>query len=109
MSIILDENMSEKEVEREIESLLNAAENYLWRAKANKEKEEQNFEGMLALEYAKKAKDSSRKLTHVKEFFENANRRADAVLDELAKLEITFTRRKSPEEMRYEEGDVGGG
>ena len=46
---------------------------------------------------------------HVKEFYEDANRRAEAVLDELAKLKITFTHRKSREEMKYEEGDVGGG
>jgi len=103
------EKISEKAVEREIEELLKAAEDYLWRAKANKSKDSQNFEVVLALEYAAKAKDKSQHLMHMKEFYDNTNRRADVVLDELSKLQTTFTRRKSYEEMRYEEGDVGGG
>jgi hypothetical protein len=103
------EAMSEKEMEREIEELLKTAEDYLWRAKVNKSKNSQNFEIMLALEYATKARDKSKHLMHVKEFYDNANRRAEVVLDELSKLQSTFTRRKSPEEMKYEEGDIGGG
>lgn len=105
----MERTIPEKEIQREIEGLLEAAENYLWRAKVNKEKEVENFESMLALEYAMKAKDKSGKLMHAKEFYEIANKRADKVLDELENLRITFRKRKSPEEMEYEEGDVGGG
>ena len=97
------------ETEREIEELLKTAEEYLWKAKVNRSKDSQNFEVALALEYVTKAKDRTKQLMHVKEFYENANRRADFLLDELSKLGIAFTRRKSSEEMRYEEGDAGGG
>jgi len=44
----------------------------------------------------------------MKEFYDNANKRADLVIDELSKLG-TIARRRSYEEMKYEEGDVGGG
>jgi hypothetical protein len=105
----MPETTPEKEIEKEIEELLKAAEDYLWRAKANKSKDSQNFEVALALEYATKARDRSKQLMHVKEFYDNTNRRADVVLDELSRLQTTFTRRKSYDEMKYEEGDVGGG
>ncbi len=101
--------ISEKDAEREIEELLKAAEDYLWRAKASKSKDSQNFEVVLAQEYAVKAKDKTQHLMHMKEFYDSANRRADVVLDELSKLGITFARRKSHEEMKYEEGGIGGG
>jgi len=100
---------SEKDMEKEIEELLKTAEDYLWRAKVNKSKDLQNFEVVLALEYATKAKDKSKYLIHLKEFYDKANKRADIMLDELSKLGTTFARRKSYEEMKYEEGDVGGG
>jgi hypothetical protein len=87
--------------------LLNDAENYLTYAKS-KGKEMRNFEAMLALEFAIKAKDKSKKLRHKEEFFEHVNRRIDIILDEVKKLPAPL-RRKSPEETKYEEGDVAGG
>ena len=42
------EKISEKAVERKIEELLKAAEDYLWRAKANKSKNSRNFKVVLA-------------------------------------------------------------
>ncbi len=103
------EKTSKKETEREIEELLKTAEDYLWKAKVNKSKNLQNFEVALALEYVTKARDKAKQLMQVKEFCENANRRADFLLDELSKLHTTFSHRKSQEELKYEEGDVGGG
>ncbi len=64
---------SEKEIEREVEELLKTVENYLWRAKVNKSKDSQNFEVVLALEYATEARDKSSQLIHMKEFYDNAN------------------------------------
>ncbi|MFY3741026.1 MAG: hypothetical protein HMLIMOIP_001473 [Candidatus Nitrosomirales archaeon] len=75
--------------------MLKTAEDYLWRAKINKSKDSQNFEVMLALEYAAKARDKSKHLIHMKEFYDNANKRADLVIDELSKLRTTFARRRS--------------
>lgn len=103
----MDEGIGEK-MGREIEELLKTSEDYLWRAQANKSKESQNFEVMLAMEYVTKAGDKCKQLIHKKEFYDSANRRAEAVLDELSKLRVTFTRKKSYEEMKYEEGDVDG-
>jgi hypothetical protein len=74
------ENTSKKETEREIEGLLKTAEGYLWKAKVNKSKNLQNFEVALALEYVTKARDKAKQLMHVKEFCENANRKADFLL-----------------------------
>lgn len=71
------EKTSEKDIAREVEELLRTAEDYLWRAKVNKSKDSQNFEVMLALEYATKTRDKSKQLIHIKEFYDNTNRRAD--------------------------------
>jgi hypothetical protein len=99
----MDENLI-----REIESLLNDAESYLTYAKSKKGKNGKNFEAMLAWEYAIKAKDKSKKMKHEEEFYESVNRRAEIILDELKKLPFPL-REKSPEERKYEEGDVAGG
>ncbi|HLE34784.1 MAG TPA: hypothetical protein VI698_02735 [Nitrososphaerales archaeon] len=61
----------------------------------NKSKDSQNFEVMLALEYATKARDKAKQLMHVKEFYDNANRRADLLLDELSKLDYVFSQKES--------------
>jgi len=100
--------MDENIVQKEVESLLNDAENYLMHAKAKKGKETKNFEAMLAWEYAVKVKDKSKHLKHKEEFYQNVNRRTEIILDELKKLPLSF-REKSPEERKYEEGDVAGG
>ena len=89
------EKTSEKEIERDVEELLKTAEDYLWKAKVNSPKNSQKFEVALALEYVTKARDKAKQLMHMKEFYNNTNKRADVVLDELSKLGITFTRRKS--------------
>ena len=45
----MDEPRAEKEIEREVENLLNTAENYLSRAKANETKDTQNSRPYLHL------------------------------------------------------------
>jgi hypothetical protein len=101
--------MDEKQLEKEIENLLSEAENYLMQAKAKKGKDVQNFEGMLAYEYAIKAKNKSVTLRHKEEFYENVGRRVQRIFDELKQLPLTLQRQKSEEERKYEEGDVAGG
>ncbi len=101
--------MDENIVQKEVESLLNDAENYLMHAKAKKGKETKNFEAMLAWEYVVKAKGKSKQLKHKEEFYQSVNRRAEIILDELKKLPLSLLREKSPEERKYEEGDVAGG
>ena len=91
----MPEKTSEKNIERDVDELLKTAEDYLWRAKVNKSKDSQNFEVALALEYVTKARDRSKQLMHVKEFYDNAYKRTDLVIDELSKLRTTFARRKS--------------
>jgi hypothetical protein len=105
---MLVNKMDETLLQKEIESLLNDAENYLMHAKTKKGKEMKNFEAMLAWEYAIKAKDKSKHMKHEEEFYRSVNRRAEIILDELKKLQLSL-REKSFEERKYEEGDVAGG
>ncbi|MEM2759307.1 MAG: hypothetical protein QXU32_01320 [Nitrososphaerales archaeon] len=99
----MDENLMRKE----IESLLNNAENYLVLAKFKKRKDVKNFEGILALEYAIKAKEKCKTLRHDEEFYESITKRIEIIFDELNKLPLS-TGEKS-HETKYEEGDVAGG
>lgn len=101
----MDENLLQKE----IESLLNDAENYLMDAKAKKGKDVKNFEAILALEYAIKARDKSKALKNREEFYANVSRRVETMLGELKKLPLSLQRESSSEERKYEEGDVAGG
>jgi len=91
----MPEKTSEKNIERDVDELLKTAEDYLWRAKVNKSKDSQNFEVALALGYVTKARDRSKQLMHVKEFYDNASKKTDLVIDELSKLRTTFARRRS--------------
>lgn len=100
-------NKTDESLRKEIESLLNEAENYLKIARSKKGKEMQNFEAMLALEYSVKVKEKSRKFREDEEFFKRVNRLADTILDEARRFPLV--RKKSSEESEYEEGDVAGG
>lgn len=98
--------MSQTEnLRKEIEGLLSDAQNYLTIAKTKKGKEAQNFEAMLAWEFAIKARDKSRKLRENGEYYESVNRRVQIILDEAK--EFPLSRREK--ESEYEAGDVAGG
>lgn len=101
----MDENLLQKE----IESLLNDAENYLVNAKAKKGKNVKNFEAILALEYAIKARNKSKALKNREEFYANVSRKVEIILEELKKLPLSLQRESSTEERKYDEGDVAGG
>ena len=101
--------MDEDLLQKEIESLLNDAENYLMNAKAKKGKAVKNFEAILALEYATKARDKSKALNNNEEFYANVSRRVEIILGELKKLPLSLQRESSYEARKYDEGDVAGG
>lgn len=101
--------MDENSLQKEIESLLNDAENYLMDAKAKKGKDVKNFEAILALEYAIKARDRSKALRDREELYANVNRKVETILGELKKLPLSLQRERSYEERKYDEGDVAGG
>lgn len=104
-----DEHEQDEMLQKQIEGMLEDAENYLAYAKSKKDKHIQNFEAMLAFEYAVKARDRSAKFRHEKEaFYDSVKRRADSILEEVKKLPVTF-RQKKHEEDDYEAGDVAGG
>lgn len=94
---------------KEVETLLEEAENYLVQAKTRMGNDVKNFAAVLAFEYATKARDRSKTLRQDEEFYEDANRRVEAVLEEIRKLPLSLQREKSSKEVEYEQGDVAGG